>query len=67
MAKKQTLTAALAETPAQEPITETTPRAETAPHAAVPRPDRAGKTNITGYFDRGPGAGHLAGLTGRPN
>ena len=52
MAKKKTLTAALAETPAQEPITETAPQAETAPHAAAPRPDRAGKTNITGYFDK---------------
>ena len=53
MAKKQTLTAALAETPAQESISEIAPQAEPAsPAAAAPRPDRAGKTNITGYFDK---------------
>ena len=53
MAKKKNLTAALAETPVQESITEIAPEAEMPPHAAaVPRPDRAGKTNITGYFEK---------------
>ncbi len=49
MAQKKTLTAALAETPAQEYISEITPRT---PPGAAPRPDRAGKTNITGYFEK---------------
>ena len=55
MEKKKSLTAALAETPAQEPATEAAPQAETArraPSAAALRPDRAGKTNITGYFEK---------------
>ena len=40
MAKKQTLTAALAETPAQEPITETTPQPRTPPYPALIGPGK---------------------------
>ena len=52
MTKKTSLTAALCEAP--EPIElEEKPAAEPAARARTePRPDRAGKTNITGYFDK---------------
>lgn len=53
MSKKKSLTAALSEAPAPSEI----PPSEEAPpvraRAAAPRrPDRAGKTNVTGYFDK---------------
>lgn len=53
MSKKTSLTAALSETPAEPILSEE--NASTKPVARVlreTRPDRAGKTNITGYFDK---------------
>lgn len=53
MTKKTSLTAALSEAPA-ETIAVHKPAADSgaAKRIAAPRPDRAGKTNITGYFDK---------------
>lgn len=52
MSKKPSLTAALSEPPAEQSQTEEKERKPAARRAAEPRPDRAGKTNITGYFDK---------------
>lgn len=52
MTKKTSLTAALSDKPAD---TQTENEAETPESSGAPtkpRPDRAGKTNITGYFDK---------------
>lgn len=49
--KKTSLTAALSEKPADAPAEHSPTRPERA-SAETPRPDRAGKTNITGYFDK---------------
>jgi hypothetical protein len=52
MSKKKSLTAALSEppTPSDDAAEVTSPDS---PHgSAAPRPDRAGKTNVTGYFDK---------------
>lgn len=53
MSKKKSLTAALSE-PTEEPEIAETLEATESPGrpTASPRPDRAGKTNVTGYFDR---------------
>lgn len=51
MTKKTSLTAALSEKPAEAPA-EYRPAPPNGPSADTPRPDRAGKTNITGYFDK---------------
>jgi hypothetical protein len=51
MTKKTSLTAALSEKPADTPV-EHRPAPAGRAHAEAPRPDRAGKTNITGYFDK---------------
>jgi hypothetical protein len=51
MTKKTSLTAALSEKPADTPIEVRSAPAARA-HAETTRPDRAGKTNITGYFDK---------------
>lgn len=51
--KKNTLTAALSEPPAESPESDDAGApAHTPPRSPSPRPDRAGKTNVTGYFDR---------------
>ncbi len=51
MTKKKSLTAALSEKPADAPIEHRpAPAGQVYPETA--RPDRAGKTNITGYFDK---------------
>ena len=53
MTKKKTLTAALSEQPADTSrIGENSPVQPISRRSAAPRPDRAGKTNITGYFDK---------------
>jgi len=53
MTKKTSLTAALSETPAETSEPEEKAAAEPAARRRTePRPDRAGKTNITGYFDK---------------
>ncbi len=52
MTKKTSLTAALSSKPAETQIETETPRREAAPAPLSARPDRAGKTNITGYFDK---------------
>lgn len=52
MTKKTSLTAALSGKPAEDQIELETPQAEPRPAASATRPDRAGKTNITGYFDK---------------
>jgi len=53
MTKKTSLTAALSETPVEPIELEDKPAAKPAARArSEPRPDRAGKTNITGYFDK---------------
>ena len=51
--KKTSLTAALSEAPAM-PVPDSDDAGESRPafRAPEPRPDRAGKTNITGYFDK---------------
>jgi hypothetical protein len=53
MTKKTSLTAALSEAPAEPIELEEKPAAKPAARVrSEPRPDRAGKTNITGYFDK---------------
>lgn len=55
MEKKKSLTAALAKTLAEEPAGEPSDPGAPArriPQQLWPRPDRAGKTNITGYFEK---------------
>ncbi len=52
MTKKTSLTAALSSKPADIQVDPEASNAESPPAASVPRPDRAGKTNITGYFDK---------------
>jgi hypothetical protein len=52
MTKKTSLTAALSDKPVDKPIhNQPAPVQRPRPSAPV-RPDRAGKTNITGYFDK---------------
>jgi len=53
MTKKTSLTAALSEAPPEpsNPVEQTAAKPG-ARRNAEPRPDRAGKTNITGYFDK---------------
>jgi hypothetical protein len=51
MSKKTSLTAALSEKPTETQI-ETRPVPDRPAHSEASRPDRAGKTNITGYFDK---------------
>ena len=51
--KKKSLTAALSDAPAIAiPNSGDADESQLAPRAVEPRPDRAGKTNITGYFDK---------------
>lgn len=53
MSKKKSLTAALSETPADSAESdEGKLDSQTQTRSTSPRPDRAGKTNITGYFER---------------
>lgn len=53
MPKKTNLTAALSEAPADSvTVDEPAPGDLASRPSASPRPDRAGKTNITGYFDK---------------
>jgi hypothetical protein len=54
MTKKKSLTAALSEPPPTVPAPAEVPAGDPPPRSAptAPRSDRAGKTNITGYFDK---------------
>jgi hypothetical protein len=54
MTKKKSLTAALSEAPPVVPAPAESPASEPTRRSAptAPRSDRAGKTNITGYFDK---------------
>ena len=52
MTKKTSLTAALSDKPTEPEIQDQPAPAGRARAPAPPRPDRAGKTNITGYFEK---------------
>lgn len=55
MSKKKSLTEVLADPPAPANNTEqpmTTPRPARESRSSAARPDRVGKTNVTGYFDK---------------
>lgn len=52
MTKKTSLTAALSSKPADDQTDSETAKADPRPVASATRPDRAGKTNVTGYFDK---------------
>lgn len=52
MTKKTSLTAALSEPPVSAAIDDAPKTEDPAPRRSAARPDRAGKTNITGYFDK---------------
>jgi hypothetical protein len=52
MTKKTSLTAALSSKPVEDQIETEPARPESVPSSPTTRPDRADKTNITGYFDK---------------
>lgn len=52
MTKKTSLTAALSDKPAEPEIQNQPAPAGRSRVSTPPRPDRAGKTNITGYFEK---------------
>ncbi len=52
MTKKTNLTAALSDKPVEPEIKNQPTPVDRSGATASPRPDRAGKTNITGYFDK---------------
>lgn len=51
MTKKTSLTAALSDKPVEPKTKNQSLPVDRSGASAPPRPDRAGKTNITGYFD----------------